>query len=73
MFDAKPICAFAHILYSISYHLAGNSCRHFINFFALFFVILSSGNLLLFAMLSISAHSLFFPSCVKGKVSNLFI
>ena len=37
------------------------------------FVILSSGNPLLFAMLSISAHSLFFPSCVMGKVSNLFI
>ena len=37
------------------------------------FVILSSGNPLLFAMLGISAHSLFFPSCVKGKVSNLFI
>ena len=37
------------------------------------FMILSSGNPLIFAMLSISAHSLFFLSCVRGKDSNLFI
>ena len=39
----------------------------------LIFVILFSGIPLLLAMLGTSAHSLFFPSCVKGKVSNLFI